>query len=149
MDSALEKILGENNLDGKEVFVALTSRGIRDVGSFLARGEEALQDMRDKWGECCKSWDSQEKQDQAMSELKLITPFENNKMRNVLIARLTAERVEFGRLLRKSCVEIRALQTRERELEDEVEKWREVCKTLAAPFTRTPGSVGRVASCPY
>ena len=42
MDSALEKILGENNLDGKEVFVALTSRGIRDVGSFLVRGEEAL-----------------------------------------------------------------------------------------------------------
>ena len=119
------------------------------MGSFLARGEEALQDMRDKWTECCQSWDRPEQQVQAMYEFKLITPVANLTLRNVLIARLCAERVEYGRLLWKSCVEIRALQTRVRELEGEVEKWREVCKTLAVPFTRTPGSVGRVASCPY
>ena len=46
-------------------------------------------------------------------------------------------------------------QTRVRELDHEVEKekqtvdvCRDVCKTLAVPFTRTPGLVGRVASCP-
>ena len=86
------------------------------------------------------------------------------------IARLRAETVEYGRLLRKSGGEIAVLETtvRElraekaeyfrlvqkdgaevRELEREVEKWRDVCKTLAVPFTRTPGLVGRVASCPY
>ena len=105
--------------------------------------------MRDKWGECCKSWDSPEQRDQAMYEFKLITPVKNLTLRNVLIARLRAERVEFGLLMRKSCVETRALQTRVCELEGEVEKWREVCKTLAVPFTRTPGSVGRVTSCEW
>ena len=83
MDSALAKILGENNLDGNEVFVALTERGIRDVGSFLARGEEALQDMRDKWGECWKSWDSVEQRDTEFYEFNLITPVENSNLRKV------------------------------------------------------------------
>ena len=71
------------------------------------------------------------------------------------IARLRAETVEYGRLLRKSGAEIGALERRVRELECEVEKekqtvgvWRDVCKTLAVPFTRTPRLVGRVASCP-
>ena len=93
MDSPLDKILGENNLDGNEVFVALTERGIRDVGSFLARGEEALQDMRDKWVECCKSWDRPEQQAQVMHEFKLITPVANRKLRKVLAGLLAAREV--------------------------------------------------------
>ena len=92
MDSALDKILGENNLDSNEVFVALTSRDIRDVDLFLARGEEALQDM-DKRAECCKSWDSREERDAGMYEFKLITPVANRKLRKVLAGLLAAREV--------------------------------------------------------